>query len=236
MDLHDKVVVITGASAGIGHATALELAEAGAKLVVTARRAELLDDLAGKLGDRVAVLAADIAAPDTAQQLYDLAVDRFGAADVLINNAGVLLTPTVDDVDLDALAMLIRVNFEAVVRSSYVFGAAFKARGSGQIINVSSIGAHLRPARWGVYSGLKAGVEMFTRSLRTELQSSGVRVGLISPGSVQTEMLASALPGDAWREKALQPADIAKAIRFMLEQPERAHVVDMLLFGSSDPS
>lgn len=236
MELKGATAVVTGASSGIGWTTAKELADAGANVVVTARRADRLDTLAAELPTAVATLAADIVDPDTPARLLDIATQRFGRADIIINNAGMLVTKGLDDVDLDELSQLIRVNFESVVRCSYIFARAFKAQGSGEIINVSSIGAHLQPAFWGVYAGLKRALETFTKALRVELTGTGVRAGVIAPGCVSTEIFDGIIEDESWRDNAIPPEDVARAIRFMLEQPDRAHVVEMLLFAATDPA
>jgi serine 3-dehydrogenase len=234
MNLLDKTVVITGASAGIGAAAARVLSEAGARLVLTARRRERLDALAEGLPTECAVLAADIADPATPAQLLDLAVRRFGRADAVINNAGRLVIGSVDDIDMEAMTNLIRVNYEAVVRSTYVFAKAFKAQGAGAIINVSSIGAHLSPTKWGVYSGLKGALEAFSNALRVELAGSGVKVGFIAPGSTATEIFEGVRPDPSWKALALEPEDVARAIRFMLEQPDRANIAGLLIYSSNE--
>ena len=238
MELKDKVAVVTGASAGIGVAVAKTLASAGVKLVLTGRREDRLQALAADLPTEVATLAADIAAPDTPERLLTLAQDRFGRADVVINNAGVLTIGPVDTIDLDEVSQMIRINFEAVVRSSYVFARAFKAQGSGHIINLSSIGAYLNAPMAGVYGGLKQGLEGFTHALRMELAGTGVKVGSIAPGTTATEIFRDirARGEKSWDEyiTPLQPEDIADGVRYMLERPDRANVARMLLFASAD--
>jgi NADP-dependent 3-hydroxy acid dehydrogenase YdfG len=234
MDLRGKAVVVTGASSGIGAATAVELAEAGANVVLNARREDRLTAVADGLATEAAVLAADISDHATPERLLGLALATFGRADGIINNAGTLLTPTIEDVDLDALTRLIGVNFEAVVRSSYVFAEHFKAQRSGAIINVSSIGAHVNPSKWGVYSGLKSGLETFTNTLRVELAGSGVKVGSIAPGTVATDIFDGIRPDDEWKESALLPEDVAGAIRFMLEQSERVNIASLLIYSSRE--
>jgi len=112
MDLHDKVIVVTGASSGIGDAIARELSAAGARLLITARRAERLAALAAALPGPCATLAAAIQAPDTAQRLLDLALAQYGHVDGLINNAGLFVAGSVDTIDLDELAQMTRVNFD----------------------------------------------------------------------------------------------------------------------------
>jgi serine 3-dehydrogenase (NADP+) len=238
MDLHNKVVVVTGASSGIGAAIARELSAAGAQLVLTARRAERLAALSQALPSPSAWLAAAVEASTTPQALLDLAHERFGRVDGLINNAGMLVSGKLDDIDLDALAQMTRVNFDAVVRASYLFARVFKAQGAGAIINVSSVGAYLSHSSMGVYGGLKQALEAFTTALRVELKGSGVRVGTVAPGTTDTEIFdhlrqaGQAVRAD--QTPPLEPADVAHAVRFMLTQPERATVARLLLVSSSE--
>ncbi len=238
LPLNGKVAVITGASSGIGAAIARELAAAGMHLVVTARRADRLESLRRDLAVPCATLAADIEDPATPAALLALALQAHGRADVLVNNAGRVVAGSLETVDLDDLAAMTRVNFDAVVRSSYVFARHFKAQGSGAIVNVSSVGAYLSHTSMGVYGALKHALEVFTTALRVELKGSGVRVGSIAPGSTDTEIF------DQLRERAssagvklpppLAPADIAEAVRFMLERPVHANVARMLLVSAAE--
>jgi len=237
-NLKDQVAVVTGASSGIGMAIAHELSAAGMRLVLTARREDRLLALCKALPGPAVHLTAAVEAPDTPQSLLDLASATYGRADVLVNNAGMLVAGTIDSVDLDALAQMTRVNFDAVVRASYVFARALKAQGSGAIVNVSSIGAYLSSSSMGVYGGLKHALEIFTSALRVELKGSGVRVGTIAPGTTDTEIFeglrAQGQPVRADMSTALEPADVAAAVRFMLERPERANVARLLLVSSSE--
>jgi NADP-dependent 3-hydroxy acid dehydrogenase YdfG len=233
-----KVAVVTGASSGIGAAIARDLSLAGASIVLTGRRRERLEALAASLGVPSAILDADIAASDTPERLLSLAQERFGRVDVLVNNAGFIAAGSLETIDLDAVAQMIRVNFEAVVRASYVFGRAFKAQRSGAIVNVSSIGAYLISQRMGAYGALKHALEAFTASLRIELAGTGVKVGTIAPGSTRTEIFQRMQPPTATDPLAsgtpLEPEDIAAAVRFMIEQPDRANIARLALFSATD--
>lgn len=238
MELQDTVAVVTGASSGIGAAIARELSAAGVRLVVTARRQDRLEALCASLpGDGVAHVAA-IDAAATPQALLDLALARFGRVDILINNAGMLVSGPLDTIDLEALALMTRTNYDAVVRASYIFARHFKQQGKGDIINVSSIGAYLSHSSMGVYAGLKQALEIFTTALRVELKGSGVRVGSIAPGTTATEIFKpSGTKGSGARPPPtapLEPDDVATAVRFMLEQPGRANVARMLLVSSEE--
>jgi len=235
MELNGKTVVLTGASAGIGAATALELSQAGCNLVLTSRRLEKLEALASTLPGPSALLAVDIAETGVPEQLLALAKARFGRADVVVNNAAVMAVGTIDTIDLDAVSYMIRVNFEAVVRSSYVFAREFRAQSSGAIVNVSSIGAYLISRSGGVYGGLKHALEAFTQSLRIELAGTGVKVGTIAPGSTSSEMFDRMIAAAGVEAPmALDPLDVARAIRFMLEQPDRANIARLALYPQTE--
>jgi serine 3-dehydrogenase len=236
--LDGQVAVVTGASSGIGEAIVRELAAAGVRLVLTARRADRLEALRAELPVDCAVLVAAVDDPATPQALLDAAQQRFGRVDILINNAGVVVTGSVDTMDLDALAAMTRVNFDAVVRASYVFARAFKRQGRGAIINVSSVGAYVSHSSMGVYGALKLALEGVTTALRVELKGSGVRVGSIAPGSTGTEIFdqlrGRAQAAGVTLPQPLAPADVAAAVRFMLERPAQANVARMLLVSSSE--
>lgn len=236
--LNSKVAVITGASSGIGEAIAHELSAAGCSLVVTARRTERLNALCAKLPGPAVPLSAEIDDPATAQALLAMALQTYGRVDILINNAGMLVSGSMDTIDIDALLQMTRTNYDAVVRTSYVFARAFKQQGAGSIINVSSVGAYLSHSSMGVYAGLKQAVEVFSTALRVELKGTGVRVGTIAPGTTETEIFdqlrasGRAVPAD--KTPALQAADVASAVRYMLEQPAHANVARMLLVSSAE--
>lgn len=238
MDLRDKVAVVTGASSGIGEAIARQLSKSGAKLVLTARRADRLAALADQLGTACACHAVSIDAPGAAQALLDLGMERFGRADILINNAGVFTAGPLETIELDEISRMISINFDAVVRTSYLFARHFKVQKSGAIVNISSIGAYLTSPGVGVYGGLKHALEVFTSALRVELSGTGVKVGTVAPGTTQTEIFdhlrARGQEVRADRTPPLEPADIADAVHYMLTQPDRANVARMLVVSSAE--
>jgi serine 3-dehydrogenase (NADP+) len=237
-ELKGKIAVVTGASAGIGVATAKELADAGARLVLVARREDRLRELAQELGAGTEILPLDLGQPAAPQALLDFVTQRCGGADILVNNAGVLHIGTVDTFELDQLHNMIAVNFESIVHTSTLFGRAMKAAGKGHIINISSIGAHLNAVGSGSYSGLKKALEGFTDSLRIEFAGTGVRVGIVAPGTTSTEVFGNmeAQGLKAWDEyiPALDPSDIARAIRFMAVQPARANVARIHVYSAHE--
>lgn len=234
--IEGKVAVVTGASAGIGEAIARDLAGRGAEVLLVARRAERLEEIVGEIGANAAALALDVAAPEAAAQMLDTAIARFGRADILVNNAGMFRIGLLDGFELEDLGPMIALNYEAAVRACYVFARHMKAQGSGAIVNISSIGANLTAPGSGVYGGLKRALEIFSDTLRIELAGTGVRVGIVAPGSTATEIFDH-LPADR-RARAsdgltpLSPADIAGAVRFLLEQPDHANVPHLRIYAS----
>jgi serine 3-dehydrogenase (NADP+) len=236
--LSGKTAIVTGASAGIGEATARTLAKAGARVLLVARREERLGALAEEIGGGARFLALDLGQADAAQALLDAASTQLGNVDILINNAGILRTSHFDAFDLAELEPMIAINYSAVVRTSILFARHMKANGSGQIINLSSIGASLTAAGAGVYGGLKMALDRFTDVLRIELAGSGVRVGQVAPGTTTTEifedMKAKGQPG--WDEyiPPMVPDDIARAILFMCEQTGNANAARMHIYATSE--
>jgi serine 3-dehydrogenase (NADP+) len=139
--LTGRTAIVTGASSGIGAATARRLAAAGARVMLVARRLDRLEQLATEIGEAAVPLALDLAEPEAAQALLDAATAQLGKVDILVNNAGILRTSQVDAFDLAELEPLIAINYTAVVRVSLLFARQMKAQGGGQIVNLSSIGA-----------------------------------------------------------------------------------------------
>ena len=130
MDLKDKVAIITGASSGIGKAVARDLNEAGVKLVLAGRREDRLVALKDEL-QHAAVLADDIAQGEIPQRLLDMALETFGGCDIVFNNAGIIATGSIEDIDIDDIGYMVRVNVEAAFRMAYVAVKHFKSKGSG---------------------------------------------------------------------------------------------------------
>lgn len=222
MDLNNKVAIITGASSGIGKAIALELDKAGMKLILTARSKDKLKDLAAQCKN-AKVYAVSITESDAPQKLLDFALDTFGQLDVLINNAGMMSVGGIDEIDIEKICLMVRLNVESVYRMAYTVLRHFKKNGSGFVINTSSVSGLKTAPEYGAYSGTKHAVEAFTDSLRMELAGTGVNVAAIAPGTVDTGLY------DDWGKDSesqvksggvLQPEDIARCTRFILEQPE----------------
>jgi NADP-dependent 3-hydroxy acid dehydrogenase YdfG len=232
MELTGKAAVITGASSGIGAGVARELAEAGMKLVLTARRKDLLETLAGSLKTEVTVVAGDITDPALPQTLIDSAISAFGACDVVFNNAGVMTVGAIAEIDVEAACHMVRVNVEAVYRLAFVAMRRMLAQGSGFLINTSSsLGTKVRPTA-GAYAGTKFAVEALTEDLRMQAAGTGVRVCAFEPGLVETHLQDHfpVHPKDALNIRHLvQPEEIGRVVRFILEQPDHVTIPRILV-------
>lgn len=239
MELNGKVGIITGATSGIGHATAELLSAAGMKLVLTGRRAKALEDLLKKLPGESAAVDGDICDPNLPGVLIDTAKQRFGRLDFVFNNAGVMNIGTVEQVDDEAMASMIAVNYEAAVRMAYAALRVFKKQGSGNLVNTSSIlGTKVR-AGVGVYAGTKYAIEAMSEALRMEMAGTGVRVMVIEPGYTATELQSHWTKQQKEPLKAVarpvQPIDIARAVKFMLEQPDHVLIPRLLMTPADQP-
>jgi len=232
MELKGKVAVITGASSGIGEGTARELADAGMKLVLTARREEILDKIASQLDTEVAIVAGDIADESLPQILIDTAVKKFGSCDVVFNNAGIMIVGSAEDIDIEDVTRMVRINVEAVYRLAILAMRHMVKQGGGYLINTSSIlGTKVRQTT-GPYAGTKYAVEALTEDLRMQAAGTGVRVCALEPGLVETHLQDhfDVHPKDMLNiTDMVQPADIARAIRFMLEQPGHVAIPRILV-------
>jgi NADP-dependent 3-hydroxy acid dehydrogenase YdfG len=237
-DLQGQVAIITGASSGIGQAMAHELSQAGMKLVITARRQQALDALAGQLETEAAVVAGDIADPALPQQLIDAAKGRFGRLDVTINNAGVMEVGTIDTVDIDKACAMVRTNLEAVYRLSYLTLRHFLQQSRGQLINVSStLGQYVKQGT-GAYAGTKHAIEAFSDDLRWQTSGTGVRVSVLEPGLTDTHLQDHfpTHPKEALGLNEIPSAeDLAGAARYILEQPAHINIPRLCMQPSEQP-
>ncbi|MGW7575906.1 SDR family oxidoreductase [Streptomyces sp. NPDC054765] len=230
--LSGSVALVTGASSGIGAATALALAREGCSLALVARRTERLERLTAEIGayqGSCFALTADLADATQARRAVEEAVDRFGRLDVLVNNAGYGVRGSVEDSDPEDWDRMIDLNFKAVLRMSHaalphLLSAAHEGpRGVADLVNVSSAAGRVPRRDNSVYSATKHAVCSFSEALRQEVTGRRVRVGLIEPGMTATEMTqggsqaasAHGLPPETW----LRSEDIARTIAFMVTQP-----------------
>ncbi len=230
MDLKDKVAIITGASSGIGRAVAINLNEVGVKFILTGRREDRLKELKDEL-KYAAILAGDISQNEMPQNLLQTALDTFGRCDIVFNNAGIITVGSIDDIDIDAMSYMVRVNVEAAFRMAYVAVKHFKSIGSGYLLNTSSVlGTKVRPTA-GAYAGTKFAIEALTEALRIELSRTSIGVAAVEPGLVKTELHREWPVPPAQKlniPQPLQPEDIARVVRFILEQPDHVRLPRVL--------
>lgn len=216
-DLQGKVVLITGASSGIGRATAIEFHRAGSRVVVAARSKDKLDALADELGrDRVLPVKMDVTSEADRKSVLAAAREALGSIDVLVNNAGWATFGTVQRIPIDNVEKMVALNFIAPVALAREVIPEMIQRGSGQVINISSVVGFQAIPRMTVYSATKAALNGFTNGLRMELKGTGVDVLLVAPGSTNTPFFDSAAAFDASAarvgETQYTPQRVARAI------------------------
>jgi NADP-dependent 3-hydroxy acid dehydrogenase YdfG len=238
--LDDKVAVITGASSGIGAATAEALAKEGCAVVVAARREERLDDLVGRINDdggKALSVSCDVTDEEQAHDLIQRAKDEFGRVDILVNNAGVMQLSKVGKGLSDEWRAMFEVNVLGLLYATDAAIEVMKEQGSGHLVNISSLASRGTRPGLGVYSGTKMAVNGISESLRQELLEDNIRVTMVEPGAVETE-----LPDHITDEEArqglsslleqldpLQAENVENAIAYCITQPKRVSVNEVLI-------
>jgi short-subunit dehydrogenase len=229
MDPHGRVVIITGASAGIGAATARAFAAAGARVVLAARSLEPLQELAVELGGDAVAAPADIGEPDQCRALVAQALESFGRLDIVINNAGVGLAGPVAELAAEDVERALAVDLLGPLHLIQAALPTMRAQGSGQIINVSTVLAAQPLPYLGGYAAAKAALERLSEALRMELAGSGVAVTVVRPGTTRTGFSANRLGAGRERRllasKGVPPEAVARAIlKAARREPRRAYV------------
>jgi NADP-dependent 3-hydroxy acid dehydrogenase YdfG len=242
-NVEDKVVIITGASSGIGEATARMLAKNGARVILGARRIDRLEEIAKEIhadGGIAEYQALDVTQRDQLVAIAQLAKEKFGRVDVMINNAGIMPLSTLDQLKVDEWDRMIDVNIKGVLYGIAAVLPIMKAQKSGQIINLSSIAGHTVYSTSAVYCATKFAVGAISEGLRQEV-GGDIRVTVISPGVTESE-LANTISDEAAREgiqefrKLCIPAEaIARSILFAVSQPDDVDVSEMIVRPTASP-
>ena len=239
--LHGRVAAITGASSGIGAATARALAAAGVSVALGARRADRLEELAGRIeadGGRALALAGDIAEERHAKAFVEGAHQHFGRLDILVNNAGVMLLGPVTGASTDDWRRMVDINVLGLLYCTHAALPIMGAGGGGHIVNLSSVAGRSATIGSAVYNLTKWGVGGFSEALRQEALHAKVRVTIIEPGYVDTELQGhNEIPAvteamEKFKQqtgKVLEPEDIANAIVYAVSQPEHVSVNEVLV-------
>jgi NADP-dependent 3-hydroxy acid dehydrogenase YdfG len=240
--LAGKTAVVTGASSGIGEATARVLSAKGCNVVLAARREERLNALAAELGEGALAAPTDVTDPADCAALVARTVERFGSLDVLINNAGLGLYASVADGDPEDWRRMFDVNVLGVLYATRAAVRHMLVRGGrGDIVFVSSLAGRRVPRADGtVYAATKHAVTAIAEGLRMDVHEKGIRVINVEPGLVRTEFPESSYPSAeeyyAQREYApLEAADVAAAVSYALEQPPRVSVNEILVRPTGQP-
>lgn len=239
----EKVVVITGASSGIGEATARLLASKGARVVLGARRIERLEKLASDIraaGGVADVLALDVTDPQSVQAIIDFAVQRHGRVDVLINNAGVMPLSKLEALKVNEWNQMIDVNIRGVLHGIAAALPLMQRQRAGQIINIASIGAYAVSPTAAVYCATKYAVRAISEGLRQEV-GGDIRVTVIAPGVTESE-LAESISDEGgraemreFRKIAIGADAIARAIAYAIEQPADVDVSELIVRPTASP-
>ncbi len=234
--LAGTVVAVTGASAGIGRATARLLVEAGAKVAITARREERLTELEAELGsDSVVWVAGDIADATTNTRLVEAALEKFGRLDSLVASAGIGIYGGIIDGTDQEMQTMIDTNFTGTVWGVRSVVPTFLQAGGGDIVIVTSVAGIRGGADEAVYAGTKAAQLIFAGAIDRELRESGIRVTSLCPAAVSTEFAIGKgrTAGDAWLDDVLTSEDVAGSILFTLQQPRRVRTTQLTMWSAA---
>lgn len=237
LNVNGKVIIITGASSGIGEATARMLAKNGAKVVLGARRADRLETIVKDInaeGGIAEYQALDVTQRSQLEAIVQLAQSKFERVDVLINNAGIMPLSALDQLKVEEWDRMIDVNIKGVLYGIAAALPVMKAQKSGQIINLSSIGGHTVSPTAAVYCATKFAVGALSEGLRQEV-GGDIRVTVISPGVTESELAdsisdeAARLGMQEFRKLSIPASAIARAILFAIEQPDDVDVSEIIV-------
>jgi len=238
--LRGKVALVTGASSGIGEATAYALAAEGACVAASARRPDRLEAVAKRIqerGGQVMTIVADVADEKQANEMVNKAAERWGRLDIVVNNAGVMLLGKISGANTEDWRRMVGVNELGLMYTTHAALPFLQKQKSGHIVNISSVAGRTARAGSGAYNMTKWGVVAFSEALRQEVLEDNIRVTVIEPGAVATELQSHITDPDAKRQtqewvqsiQPLQSEDIANAIIYAVTQPQHVDINEMLI-------
>ena len=242
-NVQGKVILITGASSGIGEATAKTLAAHGAKVVLSARRGDRLEKLAAGIGENAVYLASDVTNPDDMEALVTLAKSKFGRLDVLFANAGIMPGSNMSEHKVNDWMAMVHVNIKGVLNAMAAVLPEFIAQKRGHIIVTSSIAGTKSVPGNAVYAGTKHFVRAMLDSFRMEsvMEGTNIRTTTIYPGAIRTELLHTIAPSETksmveafYRDAGLDPDVIANAVLYAVAQPDNVDVSDLAVRPSKE--
>ncbi|WP_276496201.1 SDR family oxidoreductase [Pontibacter litorisediminis] len=237
-NIEGKVIVITGASSGLGEATARHLSAQGAAVALGARRADRIQSIAeeiNKNGGRAIAVTTDVTQREQVQKLVDAAAEQFGRLDVVLNNAGIMPLSPLERLNVEEWDRMIDLNLKGVLYGIAAALPYMKQQKSGHIINVSSVAGHKLFPGSAVYSASKFGVRALSEGLRQEVKPYNIRTTIISPGAVKTELLEHISEKDIQEanqdyvgQVGVTPDAFARLISFAISQPEEVDINEIL--------
>lgn len=229
MNKEDKICLITGASSGIGNAIAKALKNKGYRLILSARREDRLNELRSEFVD---VFPGDLTSAAYQDSIEDHIYQKYGRCDYLFNCAGTLEVGSIEDIDIDKMIAMLRLNIEATFRLTYKILKRFKTQGHGHVINISSVlGTKVRPTA-GAYAATKFALEALSEALRMELTGTNIQVSCIEPGLVLTELHNdwAKHPKESMQiHEPLTPEDIVNAVLYIMGQPEYVRIPKLMI-------
>lgn len=236
MDLHGKVAIITGASSGIGKATAIALSRSGVKVVLAARREDRLKEVQNKLQNESLIVVTDVSKKKYVDDLVSQTVKKYGTVDILVNNAGVMLSSFFEKCKVEEWERMIDVNIKGVLYGMAFVTPIMKENKNGHIINIASIAGHRVIPSSAIYSATKFAIRAISEGYRQELTTKyNIRISIISPGLVDTELTNHITDSDVIEMiskkeiKAIRPDTIAENIVHLLSQPMHVNLNEIIV-------
>jgi NADP-dependent 3-hydroxy acid dehydrogenase YdfG len=242
-NIKDKVVIITGASSGMGEAAAKHLSSLGAAVVLGARRTDRIEKLAKEINDnggKALAIIVDVTQRDQVKKLVDATVEQYGRADVLINNAGIMPLSLMESLHVDEWDKMIDVNLKGVLNGIAAVLPYMKEQKSGQIINTASVAGHKVFSGSAVYSATKFAVRALTEGLRMEVKPYNIRTTIVCPGAVKTELLEHITDADVKQANedyvgavGISPDSFARVVAFAISQPDDVDINEVIFRPTS---